>query len=86
MKDHCLGNRRALLGMNVIAACWEELFKTQHGQTSAHPCASEGHPWGQILADCRRIHATRAQQDSERTARVACRYAIAIPAESEALV
>lgn len=83
VKDHCLGQHRALLGMNVISACWEELFK--RGPVSPHP-AKPTPGWDHILADCRRISHAQVQQEREDTARVACRYALTIPANSEALV
>ncbi|KAL2098960.1 hypothetical protein ACEWY4_005440 [Coilia grayii] len=84
VKDHCLGAHRALLGMNVLAACWEGLFEKQ--QAATFSSTSEHPEWDHIITDCRRISATMAQQHHEDTARVACRYAIAIPALSEALV
>lgn len=83
VQDHCLGTHRALLGMNVISTCWEELFRTQPSLTQP---PTEDREWEAILADCQRIHASRAQWDHEDTGRVACRYALSIPAQSEALV
>ncbi|KAL2077722.1 hypothetical protein ACEWY4_027226 [Coilia grayii] len=69
--------------MNVIAACWEELF---HAQPTTAPQPTEAKEWENILADCQRIHANQAGWDQEDTGRVACRYALSIPASSEALV
>ena len=79
VRDHCLGTHRALLGRNVISACWEELFKTQPTQTLQ---PTEGQQWEHIFADCRRIHAAKTQWDQEDTGRVACRYALSIPARA----
>lgn len=86
VRDHCLGTHRALLGMNVISACWEELFQNQQGQTSRHTRTPGGREWEHIIADCCHLRTTRVQQEHEDTARVACRYALAIPAHSEALI
>lgn len=86
VKDHCLGSHRALLGMNVIAFCWEELFRQhQRSRTSAVTKAPAQGGWEHVFADCQRIAATTAQHRTD-TARVACRYALTIPARSEALV
>lgn len=82
VKDHCLGAHRALLGMNVLAAYWEGLFEKQ--QAATFSSTSEHPEWDHIITDC--LSAAMAQQHHEDTARVACRYAIAIPALSEALV
>lgn len=83
VQDHCLGTHRALLGMNVIAECWEELFQARPVKTI--PLA-EQQEWRRIVADCRRIQTARVRMDREDTGRVACRYALSIPARSEALV
>uniref|UniRef100_A0A8C1WKU1 Gypsy retrotransposon integrase-like protein 1 n=1 Tax=Cyprinus carpio TaxID=7962 RepID=A0A8C1WKU1_CYPCA len=83
VQDHCLGTHRALLGMNVIAECWEELFQARPVKTI--PLA-EQQEWRRIVADCRRIQTARVRMDREDIGRVACRYALSIPARSEALV
>lgn len=72
--------------MNVIAACWEQLF--QHQKTAPTPTtkATEEGGWEQIFADCQRICTAATQLEKSDTARVACRFAITIPARSEALV
>lgn len=86
VKDHCLGSHKALLGMNVISCCWEELFQQHQGlQPRANTKASVKEGWENVFADCRRIAAATAQPRVD-TARVACRYALTIPAHSEALV
>ncbi|XP_062386073.1 uncharacterized protein LOC134073108 [Sardina pilchardus] len=86
VRNHCLGNHRALLGMNVISGCWEQLFQNRKDQPPRHTHIPEVRDWEHILADCHRIHTARAQGEREDTARVSCRYALAIPAHSEALV
>lgn len=42
--------------------------------------------WEHIIADCRRIEAARTSANHEDNARVACRYVLTIPAQSEAVV
>lgn len=83
VRDHCLGLHRALLGMNVILDCWEELFKGRPGRMS--PSAA-GQDWDRILADCRRVHAASQVQEREDIGRVTCRYALSVPARSEAVL
>lgn len=83
VQDHCLGTHRALLGMNVIAECWEELF--QAGPVKTIPSA-EQQEWKRIVADCCQIQTARARMDREDTGRVACRFALSVPARSEAIV
>lgn len=39
-----------------------------------------------MLADCRRIKAAEAQKQQRDVTRVACRYAVTVPAQFEALV
>lgn len=87
VRDQCLGTHKALLGMNVITDCWEELFHQQHGTAAATNCAkSDKRSWEKVFIDCHRIAAMTAQQKKIDTARVACQYALSIPAGSEALV
>ncbi len=75
--------RIALLGMNVITDCWEELFQARPIRTAP---PAEKREWERIVADCRRVHTATSQGDREGTGRVACRYALSIPARSEAVI
>ncbi len=83
VRDPCLGTHRALLGMNVITDCWEELFQARPIRTAP---PAEKREWECIVADCRRVHTATSQGDREGTGRVACRYALSIPARSEAVI
>lgn len=83
VRDHCLGTHKALLGMNVIADCWEELFQARPKKTLP---PAERQEWERIEADCRRVHMAKARRSQEGIGRVACRYAVSIPARSEAIV
>ncbi|MGL5293021.1 MAG: retropepsin-like aspartic protease, partial [Aeromonas sp.] len=75
VRDPCLGSRRALIGMNVISDCWEELFRSRPARAAVTP---DGREWDRIRADCRRICLAEQQHDRESTGRVACRYALSI--------
>lgn len=86
VKDQCLGAHRALLGMNVIAACWEALFKDHQSSTAQTRRTADSKKWDHVFADCHRIQSSQAQMEQEDTARVACQYAISIPPRSEAMV
>ncbi|KAG1936037.1 interleukin-1 receptor accessory protein-like 1-A [Pimephales promelas] len=83
VRDHCLGNHRALLGMNVILDCWEELFRGPPARMSPSPAKQD---WDRILADCKRVHAANHIEEREDIGRVACRYALSIPAQSETVL
>lgn len=83
VQDHCLGTHRALLGMNVLSECWEELFRAKPVQKIP---PAERQEWERVAADCRRVQMTRVRRDREETGRVACRYALSVPARSEAIV
>ncbi len=83
VRDPCLGTHRALLGMNVITDCWEELFQARPIRTAP---PAEKREWERIVVDCRRVHTASSQGDREGTGRVACRYALSIPARSEAVI
>ncbi|XDV39819.1 hypothetical protein PO909_009005 [Leuciscus waleckii] len=83
VRDACLRSHRALIGMNVISDCWEELFRSRPARTAA---TSAGQEWDRIRADCRRVCLAEQQGTRESTGRVACRYALSIPAQSEAVV
>ncbi|XP_076159467.1 uncharacterized protein LOC143142456 isoform X2 [Alosa pseudoharengus] len=86
VRDDCLGTHRALLGMNVIAACWDELFQLKGTPSAMMRRDADAKEWEQVFTDCHRIQAATTQQETTDTARVSCRYAITIPANSEALV
>lgn len=83
VQDHCLGAHRALLGMNVLAECWEELFRAR--PVPKIPPA-ERPKWERVVADCRRVQMTKVRRDREEVGRVACRFALSVPAKSEAIV
>lgn len=83
VRDTCLGAHRALLGMNVITECWEELFKAR--PTPLAP-GEEKREWDRIVADCRRVRMADAQRNRESVGRVVCCYALSIPAQSEAII
>lgn len=86
VKDHCLGVHRALLGMNVLSVCWEDLFPGGCPTGANRLRTPEDKEWEPVLADCRRISTAMAQKERVDTARAACRYAITIPGCSEALI
>lgn len=67
VRDTCLGAHRALLGMNVITDCWEELFKAR--PTPSAP-REEKREWDRILADCRQVRMADAQRNRESVGRV----------------
>lgn len=69
--------------MNVISECWEELVRSR---PTLRPPSTEDREWERIITDYRRIHIARAQYDREDVGRVACRYALSVPARSEAIV
>ncbi|MGL5209396.1 reverse transcriptase domain-containing protein [Cetobacterium sp.] len=83
VRDDCLGSYRALLGMNVISECWEELFQ---GRPARAAVTSDGQEWDRVRADCRRVCLAEQQGERESIGRLACRYALSIPARSEAMV
>ncbi|XP_073713213.1 uncharacterized protein [Misgurnus anguillicaudatus] len=83
VQDHCLGTHRALLGMNVLSECWEELFRARPVQKIP---PAERPQWERVVADCRRVQMAQVRRDREDVGRVACRFALSIPAESEAIV
>ncbi|KAF4116578.1 hypothetical protein G5714_004067 [Onychostoma macrolepis] len=62
VRDSCLGAHRALLGMNVITDCWEELFQARPIRTAP---PAEKREWERIVADCRRVHTASSQGDRE---------------------
>ncbi|XP_062402234.1 uncharacterized protein LOC134092766 [Sardina pilchardus] len=72
--------------MNVIASCWEELFPLKSPPSAGSRRTADAKEWEQVFTDCHRIQAATAQQETTDTARVSCRYAISVPANSEALV
>ena len=83
VQDHCLGAHRALLGMNVLADCWEELFRAR--PVSKIPPA-ERPKWECVVADCRRVQMSQVRREQEEVGRVMCRFALSVPAKSEAVV
>ncbi|KAF4115288.1 hypothetical protein G5714_002777 [Onychostoma macrolepis] len=83
VRDSCLGEYRALLGMNVLMDCWEELFRAGPPRPTS---VAEKREWERVVTDCRRVRVASSQPDREDVGRVACRYAVSIPAQSEAVV
>ncbi len=86
VKDDCLRGHKALMGMNVILNCWEQLFRDPDRLCPNPQVQNFGKEWDNVFADCRRIQAAATREQWEGTARVACRYAVTVPAQSEALL
>lgn len=86
VRDNCLGLNKAILGMNVISACWQELFSQPSASAPTHHHHSLGKEWDAAFADCHRIHATSTLRGKPRTARLAYSHGISIPAQAEALL
>uniref|UniRef100_A0AAV2L2A8 Uncharacterized protein n=1 Tax=Knipowitschia caucasica TaxID=637954 RepID=A0AAV2L2A8_KNICA len=81
-KDSCVGADKAILGMNVIADCWEELFnKCQVSSKQSKPLL--GREWHSVFADCQRIRTVSSADPWKATARLASRTPVTIPAQSE---
>lgn len=86
VKDHCLGTHKALLGMNVLSACWEDIFQDRGVAGPVRRKTAEDEKWEPVAADCRRISAATSLLERVDTARAACRYAVTIPGGSEAVI
>lgn len=83
VRDDIMGANKAILGMNAIADCWEELFSRKN--SNPRP-AVFGKEWNNIFVDCQRIQAASVQDQWQATARLASRSTVTIPTQSEALV
>lgn len=86
VKDECLGEHRALLGMNVIWGCWDQMFNDRDRLCPNPQVQNFEKEWENVFADCRRIQAAEAKEQWEGTTRVACRHTVTVPAQSEALL
>lgn len=88
VSDGCLGSRQAILGMNVISACWEELFVWKVGNPLFF--TSQSHPteraWKTAFVTCQQIHATVPRPGLVGNARLASRHPLTIPAQIELVV
>uniref|UniRef100_A0AAV2K0D1 Uncharacterized protein n=1 Tax=Knipowitschia caucasica TaxID=637954 RepID=A0AAV2K0D1_KNICA len=84
-KDECIGADKAILGMNVITDCWEELF-TQYKASPKHSTPPLSREWNTVFIDCQRIRAAANAEPWQATARLASRTPVTIPAQSEMTV
>uniref|UniRef100_A0AAV2KUJ1 Peptidase A2 domain-containing protein n=1 Tax=Knipowitschia caucasica TaxID=637954 RepID=A0AAV2KUJ1_KNICA len=84
-KDECIGADKAILGMNVITDCWEELF-TQYKASPKHSMPPLSREWNTVFIDCQRIRAASNAEPWQATARLASRTPVTIPAQSEMTV
>uniref|UniRef100_A0AAV2MFS4 Uncharacterized protein n=1 Tax=Knipowitschia caucasica TaxID=637954 RepID=A0AAV2MFS4_KNICA len=84
-KDECIGADKAILGMNVITDCWEELF-TQYKASPKHSTPPLSREWNTVFIDCQRIRAASNAEPWQATARLASRTPVTIPAQSEMTV
>ncbi|XP_035984487.1 uncharacterized protein LOC118558123 [Fundulus heteroclitus] len=84
VKDDC-STHPLIVGMNVIGACWDTVFK---GGTSAlSPQKWKSHQaWEEAFAVCQRISATRMEGDSLGCVRPACRQGIQVPPNCEIMI
>lgn len=70
VKDECLGAEKGILGMDMIAACWKDVFR---GVPLQHTCftatiGQEGwKEWDRAVADCRKVEAGRFSEETRTT-------------------
>ena len=86
VRDAFIGDKKAILGMNVISDCWEELFNRQHPNSHQTNRTSLEKSWNEIFVDCQRVQAASTRENWQSTARLAYRSHITIPAQSEVLL
>lgn len=86
VKDEFMGDKRAILGMNVIWDCWEELFQRRRANSPHAKDFLIGKGWDDVFIDCQRIQAAVAREDWRGTARLAYRAPVTIPALSEVIL
>lgn len=84
VKDNCLREHKALMGINVIFGCWEQLFKDPDRLCPNPQVQNFGREWNNVFTECRRVQAATMKEQREGTVRVACCYAVTVPAQSEA--
>ncbi|XP_014835348.1 PREDICTED: uncharacterized protein LOC106913120 [Poecilia mexicana] len=84
VKDDC-STHPLIVGMNVIGACWDTVFK---GGTSAFsPQKWKSHQvWEEAFAVCQRISTTKTGGDSPEYVRPACRRGIQVPPNCETMI
>lgn len=86
VEDGCMGADHAILGMNVIAHCWEELARGKHpGLTAFKSLVSPiaGQAWEQAFSVCQRVTATAPTTPFQGIARLPRQPPVIIPPESE---
>lgn len=81
--EHCT---HPLIGMNVVTACWDALFK-KSGQFSLPPSLMKNPgAWRDAFATCQRVDVTMAGDGLLGYVRPAARHNIKVPPESEMMV
>lgn len=84
VKDDCIGANKAILGMNVIAECWKELFNHTNPSSSKSPQFPK--EWNDAFVDCQRIWVASQRDNWQASVRLASRYPVTVPAQSETIV
>jgi len=85
VKDaHC--THPLIIGMNVVTACWNALFKWSGESVSAPPQLTKQRVWRDAFATCRRVEVTTAENGLLGFVRPARRSNIRVPPKSEVLV
>ncbi|MGH0124627.1 UNVERIFIED_CONTAM: hypothetical protein FKN15_076715 [Acipenser sinensis] len=86
VKYDCLGSKQAILGMNAIAACWEELFQRGGNNPfffASLPNHAVEREWKEAFATCQRIQVATPKDGLMGIARLACQCPVTVPAHSE---
>lgn len=89
VEDGCMGANHAILGMNVISHCWDELVKGKHPGLAAFkslvsPVA--GQVWEQAFSVCQRVTVAGPAIPFQGVARLPRQPPVVIPSESEMVV
>ncbi|XP_029920671.1 uncharacterized protein LOC115368614 [Myripristis murdjan] len=82
--EHC--TQPLLIGMNVVTACWNVLFKWSDKSAFSPKKLQSQQIWKGAFAKCRHIEATAAEDGLLGYVRPASRRVIKVPARSEMLV
>ncbi|KAK6479254.1 hypothetical protein HHUSO_G19953, partial [Huso huso] len=89
VQDHCLPSTPALLGMNIIQECWEELFqKKQTSKLQGLTCLNDSgrKAWGQVLKVCAKRAGFADKIGRVGFVRTTNRFPLKIPGFSDMLI
>ena len=89
VRDDCINTEYGLLGMNVVADCWTEVFRRGHPGVTAFKSVFSPHAekaWDAAFAACQKADTSMGQMELQGVARLQRQSPVRLPPTTETII